>query len=80
MAWIIGWYAFCVLNIMLMMWIFKVLNRPRYRGEDGDITTEVGYEEDSTGHVLPHPFEEGYEYDANQPHSMTGGNSRSGPI
>jgi hypothetical protein len=74
------WYGFCALNILAIIWMFKVLNRPKFRGEDGDITTEVGYEEDSTGHVLPHSFTEETQFEQDSPHYMPSANVRSGPM
>jgi len=52
MIWLAIWYVFCAINIALVLYIFRVLNRPSIRSEIGDITTQVGYEEDETGKVL----------------------------
>lgn len=73
------WYGFCALNIAALLWIFKVLNRPKFRQSDGDITTEVGYEEDSTGHVLSAGAEDS-EFEHESPHYMPSAHTGSGPM
>lgn len=79
MFWLLLWYAFCVVNITVVLWIFNVLDRPKFRSCIGDITTEVGYEEDSTGHVLT-GFGDRPDLGPGEPHVMTSANTGSGPM
>jgi hypothetical protein len=46
--WLIGFYCFAAL-CGGFIWFMMSLNRPRFRDDVGDVTTEVGYEEDSVG-------------------------------
>jgi hypothetical protein len=46
------WYLVCILLLLAWRWFWRFTNLPRFREEDGDVTTEVGYEEDSTGKPL----------------------------
>ena len=62
-----AYYIFSVLNILLVLRFFKWTNEPRFRDGDGDVTTEVGYAEDSTGHVL-HEFRDPTINEQEQPH------------
>lgn len=55
--WIVAWYLFCGLLIAGLLSIWRLLSQPKYRDSMGDITTEVGYEEDSMG--VPHDQEFG---------------------
>ncbi len=80
MSWLVLWYVFCALNIVAVLWMFKVLNRPKFRGSDGDITTEVGYEEDSTGHVLAEEVVEESQFAPDSPHYMPSAHTGSGPM
>ncbi len=51
--WIIVWYLVCALFILAFRAFYNLLNRPAYRGSDGeDVSTEVGYEENAVGKPL----------------------------
>ncbi len=49
---ILIWYIVCALIIEGFLLFYSFTNKPRFRDELGDITTEVGYDEDSTGRLL----------------------------
>ncbi len=46
---VIGFYIFCALIIKAFFFLSRVLGHPRFRSEEGEITNEVGYEEDPQG-------------------------------
>lgn len=51
-GYILVWYAVCGLIIKGFLVFYDLLNRPRFRDYRGDITTEVGYEEDGYGRIV----------------------------
>jgi hypothetical protein len=51
---IIGFYIFVGLCIAFFYWFYRLLNVSKFRGGDGDFTTEVGLSEDSQGLATPH--------------------------
>ncbi len=69
MLWLVLWYVFCALNIALLLWVFRALTQPRFRDEIGDITTEVGYEEDSCGRLVS-GYRTASSEEAAEPHIM----------
>lgn len=46
------WYIFCAMLISLVLFTMRGLTHSRFRDDDGDRTTEIGYEEDPVGHEL----------------------------
>ena len=78
MIWIIAWYLFCAMLIAGLISVWRWLNQPKYRYEDGDITSEVGYEEDSLGNLRGQEFGAGLLPDANEGHVGIGVGSRLG--
>jgi hypothetical protein len=64
---LIGWYFFCALLIMMVLGTMHGITHSKFRGEDGDETTEVGYEEDSVGRNL-HEYEEKTNDYVDEPH------------
>lgn len=46
------WYLVCFVIIEAFLAFYNLTNRARFRYSSGDVTTEVGYEEDSVGRVL----------------------------
>jgi hypothetical protein len=50
-------YLYCGLLIGCYFLVYHVMHHPCFRNDQGDITTEVGYEEDSIGR----PFHENDE-------------------
>lgn len=52
---LLGFYLFSIFNIICMLKFFNFTSRDKFRDEKGDITTEVGYEEDSMGNVIETP-------------------------
>lgn len=73
MLWIFLWYVFCAVLICLFLCVFRALTRPRFRSEEGDITTEVGYEEDPTGRLRDGEHQEDTESSIDDPHIMSSG-------
>lgn len=49
--WLILFLIFATLNVFFVMWVMNFLSHPKFREEIGDLTTEVGYEEDPIGHI-----------------------------
>jgi hypothetical protein len=47
-VWLIAFYCFVAL-CGGFFWFLLSLNRPLFRNDEGDLTTEAGYEEDSVG-------------------------------
>lgn len=72
MVWILLWWAFCALLIFGVLTMFRMLNRQKFRDSIGDITSEVGYEEDSVGNVIQQEFGAGSIPDAGDAHISTG--------
>lgn len=54
MNFIIGFYIFCALCVAFFFWFYRLLNVSKFRGGDGDSSTEVGLSEDAQGLVAPH--------------------------
>ena len=50
-GWLVLYYVVAIALIFLVMGAIRFLGRPRFRDDNGDITTEVGFEEDAVGHV-----------------------------
>ena len=50
---IAGFYLFCLVVIVLFLWLSRLLSRSRFRSEEEGCTVQVGYEEDSEGEVIP---------------------------
>ncbi len=55
MWWIVAFYAFSLLCIGFIIWFYWITNFPTYRDGDGDVSTEVGYSEDSMGRRVINP-------------------------
>lgn len=49
--WIVAFYTFAIFCILAFYALSNFLSHPKFRNDDGDISTEVGYEEDPVGHV-----------------------------
>lgn len=77
-GWLLVFYIYCGALIAAGFWIYKVMHRPRFRDELGDITTEVGYEEDSIGKPF-HGNDEEF-VDAETPHCEPLGQTEVGMI
>lgn len=50
--WLIAFYGFVALCVGFFFFMLS-LNHPRFRNDEGDLTTEAGYEEDSVGRSSP---------------------------
>lgn len=53
---IIIWWLFCAFLYWLHFFVHEHLQRPKFRDSTGDITTEVGYDEDPLGNVVTHSW------------------------
>jgi hypothetical protein len=71
---LLAWYVYCILLFILWRTFWCMTNLPRFRGPDGDITTEAGYFEDETGLPLKLPEN---EYDTD-PHIAYGADHHTG--
>ncbi|MBZ0187785.1 MAG: hypothetical protein K8F91_16180 [Candidatus Obscuribacterales bacterium] len=49
---VLFFYLYSLINILALIKFFKLVDKPRFRDDRGDVTTEVGYAEDSQGNVL----------------------------
>lgn len=62
-------YLASFLNILLMMKFFKWTNSQDFRDRTGDVTTEVGYEEDGYGRIIDRvPYDPRYNPGKDSPH------------
>jgi hypothetical protein len=52
--WLTVFYLLWSLAVVFVISVNRILTRARFRSEQTE-STEVGYEEDSTGHLLRHP-------------------------
>ena len=68
--WLILWYVFCAINIALVLWFIGMVNTPKFRDSDGDISTEVGYSEDPTGRKVDEKLPEASDHKVEDPHIM----------
>ena len=50
---IAGFYLFCIVDIVLLLWVSHLLSRSKFRSEEEGATVQVGYEESSEGKVIP---------------------------
>ena len=78
--WIVAWYLFCGVLIAGLLAFWRFLSRPAFRDELGDITTEVGYEEDSFGNVHGQEYGSGVLPEAQQAHMGMGSREGSGML
>lgn len=49
--WVLAFYIFTISAILLLRAFSNLLSHPRFRSEDGDVSTEAGYEEDPVGNI-----------------------------
>jgi hypothetical protein len=63
--WLAIFYGFAALCIVFVLGLMRLVSSSKFRSEDGDVTTEVGFEEDPLGNVReqehPFPSQEGLE-------------------
>jgi hypothetical protein len=78
LMWLVAWYLFCGILIVSLLGIWRWLNQPRFRDEMGDITTEVGYEEDSLGNVIHQEYGSGVNPESIDAHIAIGSREGSG--
>lgn len=78
--WLVGLFyvmAFCCIGFVI--WFYDVFNRPRFRNDQGDVSTEVGYEEDEFGKPLVYAADD-FDLRQESPHVHATGNTHSGPM
>ncbi|MBX9670416.1 MAG: hypothetical protein K2X93_22640 [Candidatus Obscuribacterales bacterium] len=66
--WVIAFYVFSILNILLLCAFSNLLSHPRFRSEDGDISTEAGYEEDPMGNIRKREYRFPTQDELDDPH------------
>lgn len=64
---------------LYIRWFYRLVNQPAFRDDHGDISTEVGYEEDSYGYRIFGAFDD-FDPATSTPHIHATGNSHSGPM
>lgn len=80
---LIAFYALCAALIGLFIFEYQIINHPRFRQGAGDITTEVGYEEDATGQPVSPPFHGlplGDSAEIQSPHIQASAHIGTGPM
>jgi hypothetical protein len=77
-GWLTLFYIYCGLLVAAYFLVYRLMHRPRFRDEHGDITTEVGYEEDSIGRPF-HGNDEEY-VDPEVPHGEPIGQTEMGML
>ena len=77
---VIAFYIFVGLCLGLLWLFYRFVNQPRFRNEEGDLTTEVGYEEDSVGNVISKLEASGHETHLTGPHIVQSINPDSGDV
>jgi hypothetical protein len=78
MFWVLMFYAF-VAVLGGILWFMLNLSHPKYRNEEGDIISEVGYEEDSIGRRLVGPDPDSLGA-SDVPHGVAAGGAHSGMV
>ena len=79
--WLALWYVLVAGFIGFFLFFFRLLNLPQWRRDGGDISTEVGYFEDSVGHQLLGPLNDDSrpdDGDAPTPHVQASSNPSQG--
>lgn len=66
--WLGFFYVFAGLCIVFVLGFMKFVSRSRFRDEDGDITTEVGFEEDPVGNVKKREYQFPTQEELEEPH------------
>ena len=74
------WYLICTLLIAGYVGFFKLVNNPRFRSSDGDVSTEAGYLEDSMGHPLSSSSNQCPASDMDEPHIMVSQDPKTGSL
>ncbi len=76
---ILGWYLICLLIIKGIQYFLDLTNKPAFRDSEGDVTTEVGYNEDSLGNLLPYNQDDECP-DPELPHIQSTGGTNMGSL
>jgi hypothetical protein len=80
-SFLVAWYILSGLNIVLLRFVMRRLTHSRFRDDRGDITTEIGYEEDATGRDLNQQREDfSVNSLAEQAHFDITTNANTGPM
>jgi hypothetical protein len=75
---IIAFYIFVFFCIIGFLAFYRLINNPSWRSDEGDISTEAGYEEDSLGNILAHRDTEAHESLKGVPHQSSTSPSTDG--
>lgn len=73
------YYGIAALLIVFAVWFYRLINQPAFRNDSGDVSTEVGYEEDSYGNVFTYACDD-FSHAHPEPHIHATGNTGSGPM
>lgn len=66
--WLVIFYVHAILCMGFVYGFSKLLSRSKFRDEDGDITTEVGFDEDALGNVKDHEYQFPSREELEEPH------------
>lgn len=75
---VIAFYVVALMAFLYIRWFYRLINQPSFRDDKGDVSTEVGYEEDSCGHQLA-GFDD-FDPATGTPHVHATGNTHAGPM
>lgn len=74
-----AYYFAAAALVAFVIWFYRLINQPGFRDQLGDVSTEVGYEEDSCGNVIPYARDD-FSHAHQEPHVNATGNMGSGPM
>ncbi len=66
--WLTIFYVFFALCMIFVLGLLRLVSRSKFRSEDGDITTEVGFEEDPLGNVKKREYQFPSREELEEPH------------
>lgn len=66
--WLTIFYVFFALCMIFVLGLLRLVSRSKFRNEDGDITTEVGFEEDPLGNVKKQEYQFPSQQELEEPH------------
>jgi hypothetical protein len=76
---VVAFYVVALAAILYVRWFYRLVNQPNFRDDHGDVSTEVGYEEDCDGNKIGGAFDD-FDPANSTPHVHTTGNTQSGPM
>lgn len=76
---VVAFYVVALAVFLYIRWFYRLINQPDFRDDRGDVSTEVGYEEDSYGSKILGAYDD-FDPATGVPHVQTSGNLHSGPM